>query len=126
MTNVSTNSNNENKVRVLWFSRHTMTVEQENALVAKLGPICINQVDKTVNSAFELQDEVNNADVVAIVAPINLQQQFLKIAGDKPVITAISKRELVPDENGGESKAVFIFQEWQQIKKIDVITEHFA
>lgn len=112
-------------VKVLWFSRHTMTDAQHEALVKKLGEIEIAQVNKTVNSAYELKEEIDAADVVAIVAPINLQQQFLKLAGDKPVIIAETKRELVKDENGGEDKVNFVFNGWTRLVKIEVITEAF-
>ena len=70
------------KKKVLWFSRHEMTPEQR----AALGDVEIIQVNKTVQSAYELQDEINECDIIAIVAPINLQQQFIKLANGKPVI----------------------------------------
>ena len=70
--------------KVLWFSRHEMTDDQR----AALGDVEVTQVSKTINSAFELQEEVDAADIIAIVAPINIQAQFLKIANGKPVIIA--------------------------------------
>ena len=72
------------KKKVLWFSRHEMTLEQR----AALGDVEIIQINKTVQSAYELQDEIN--DIIAIVAPINLQQQFIKLANGKPVIMAVN------------------------------------
>lgn len=124
--NANNNTTEVKATKVLWFSRHTMTTDQLNALYEKLGPVELTQVDKTISSAYELQTEIAAADVIAIVAPINIQQQFLKLAGDKPVITAISKRELIPDENGGEATVNFVFVEWQRLVKIEVVTEHFA
>lgn len=108
--------------KVLWFSRHEMTVEQEAALGENVE---IVQINRTINSAFELQDEIAAADIVAIVAPINLQQQFLKLAGDKPVIMALSERVLVPSEDGGEDKVDFHFVKWERLKKIEVVKEDF-
>lgn len=64
--------------KVLWFSRHTMTPDQE---------------------------------------------QFLKIAGNKPVLTAKSDRIIIPDENGGESKIEFRFRQWDRLLKVEVLTE---
>ena len=55
------------KKKVLWFSRHEMTPEQR----AALGDVEIIQVNKTVQSAYELQDEINECDIIAIVAPIS-------------------------------------------------------
>ena len=108
--------------RVLWFSRHDMTDEQFTAL----GPVKeVLKIDGTINNAWELQEDINDCDIIAIVAPINIQAQFLKIAGDKPVITAISERVLTEDEEGGESKVTFVFRKWERIKKIEVVTEDF-
>ena len=70
------------KKKVLWFSRHEMTLEQR--------AVEIIQINKTVQSAYELQDEINECDIIAIVAPINLQQQFIKLANGKPVIMAVN------------------------------------
>lgn len=111
---------NEGK-KVLWFSRHTMTPEQ----LAALGPVKeVIQIDGTIQTAFELEEDIKGCDVVAIVAPINLQAQFLKIAGDKPVITAISERRVIEKE-GGDNDVIFVFQKWMRIKKIEVVTEDF-
>lgn len=54
------------KKKVLWFSRHEMTPEQR----AALGDVEIIQVNKTVQSAYELQDEINECDIIAIVAQL--------------------------------------------------------
>lgn len=107
--------------KVLWFSRHTMTPEQLAALGAVKEVI---QCDGTISSVWELEDEIKECDIVAIVAPINLQSQFLKIAGDKPVITAISERRVIERE-GGDNDVEFVFQKWMRIKKIEVVTEDF-
>ena len=112
--------------KILWFSRHDMSQEQKQALIDKLGEIEINKVDKTINSAYEVKGEIDAADIVAIVAPINLQQQFLKLAGDKPVIMAVSERILVPQEDGTETKVVFKFVKWEQLDEITVKKHDFA
>lgn len=108
--------------KVLWFSRHEMTGEQR----AALGDVEIVQVNRTINSAFELKDEIDACDIIAIVAPIHLQKQFLDLSNGKPVIIALNQRILVPGENGGEDKVTFKFNGWQRIVKIDVITEEFT
>lgn len=107
--------------KVLWFSRHTMTKEQREAL----GDVEITQISVTVANAFELSDEIEKADIIAIVAPINLQQQFLKLANGKPVIMAVNDRVLVPGENG-EEKVEFKFVKWIQLDKIEVVTHDFV
>ena len=110
------------KKKVLWVSRHQMTPEQREALgeVEK-----IVQIDRTLQSAFELEKEIGEADVIAIVAPINLQQQFLRLAGEKPVIMAKNNREVVPAEDGGESKVIFHFEKWERLKKIVIEMEDY-
>lgn len=108
--------------KVLWFSRHTMTAEQLSAL----GTVReIVQCDGTISSAWELADEINDCDIIAIVAPIGLQQQFLKLAGDKPVVMALSERVITPDPEGGESKVDFVFQKWERLLRIEVEKEDF-
>ena len=109
--------------KVLWFSRHQMSAEQRGDLTRIFGQVEINQVSKTVNTAYELQAEIDDADVVAIVAPINLQQQFLKLAESKPVITATSERIIVKNDDGSEDKVVFQFKNWLRLVKIEVITQ---
>ena len=104
--------------KVLWFSRHEMTPEQR----AALGDVEINQINRSINSAYELQEDINDSDIIAIVAPINLQQQFLKLAEGKPVIMAVNNRVLVPQE-GGEDKVEFHFVKWEQLDEI-VIKKH--
>ncbi len=109
--------------KVLWVSRHPMTDAQEGALGQD---IVITQVSKTLQSAYELKNEIDEADIIAIVAPISLQQQFLKLAAGKPVIMAVSERILVPDEDGGEDKVQFVFQKWEQLDRIEVVKHDFV
>lgn len=114
-------TNNVEAKKVLWFSRHAMTPDQ----MAALGNVEITQVNKTVNTAFELQAEIDEADIIAIVAPINLQQQFLKLANGKPVIMAVNDRVLVPQENGEEDKVEFRFVKWEQLDRIEIVKHDF-
>ena len=106
--------------KVLWFSRHNMSEDQAQDLKRIYGDVTINQVSKTINSAYELQDDINNSDVIAIVAPVNLQQQFLKLAEGKPVISARSKR--LVDLND-DTKFIFVFDGWYQILEVKVVTQ---
>lgn len=68
---------------------------------------------------------LGNADIIAIVAPINLQQQFLKLANGKPVIMAVNDRVLVPQENGEEDKVEFRFVKWEQLDRIEIVKHDF-
>lgn len=107
---------------VLWFSRHDMTEEQMDALVSIYGPVLIHQINKTVKSASELENEIKNSDVVAVVAPIELQAEFLKVADGIPVISCRNKRILIQNQEGTETKVEFVFNGWYEIEKIDIVT----
>lgn len=108
--------------KVLWFSRHEMTDEQK----AALGDVEIKQINKSIDSAYELENEIKDCDILAIVAPINLQQQFLKLAGDKPVIMAVNDRVLIHQQDGTEDKVAFQFVKWEQLLKIEVVKQDFS
>lgn len=107
---------------VLWFSRHQMTPEQEADLHRIYGEFQLTQVSKTIQTAYELQKEVTENDIIGIVAPVNLQEQFLKIAAGKPVISCRNKRVIVKSPDGGEDKVEFVFDGWYQIDEIKVVT----
>ncbi len=128
--------------KILWFSRHTMTAEQRDAL----PPCEITQINGTmpnVHVPFEAvvtDDEGNSGtqdvgpfkvlvdifDIIAIVAPIAIQHQILTVAGGKPVIMAKSKRIIEKSEDGAENKVIFVFDGWERLIKIDVVTEPFV
>jgi len=122
--------------KIMWFSRHEMSAEQKEALVKKLGEIEITQINGTApNVHVSFKGEINGVsqeispikelvkefDIIAIVAPIGLQQQFLAIAGDKPVIMAENARTFE-----GDNKVTFKFVRWFQVHKIEVVTSDFA
>ena len=123
----------EKTIKVLWFSRHTMTDIQNDAMFIGIArhfqndlqetSVIITQVSETINSVSEI-DNINEYDVFAIVAPIALQQQFLRVAGDKPVIMAKSER-LITKTAEGEDKISFVFNKWERLKKIEVVIEDF-
>ena len=126
-------------VKILWFSRHDMSKEQAAAILNKFDEnIKITKVNGTLpNVHVEWAGEKNNSgnvetlppfkeliqeyDIVAIVAPIGIQQQILGVAGDKPVIMAKNNR--VKKLDGGFE---FVFDKWERLIKIDIIMEDFA
>lgn len=111
----------EDMKKIFWFSRHQMTPEQQAALGSDVE---IHQCSKTIASAYEVAEELAGMDVIAVVAPINLQAQFLKLAGDRPVITAVSERILVPQEDG-EDQVVFRFVKWERLISVQVVKEDY-
>lgn len=112
------------QVPVLWFSRHEMSDEQRADLERIYGgDLFVYQVDQQIKSASELKDVIEKCSILAIVAPLNLQQEFLKLAGDKPVIISKSERIITKNDDGSDEKVIFQFKNWYQLKKIDVVME---
>lgn len=112
----------EAKTTVMWFSRHDMSEEQLQDLKRIYGDdLELVKVNGTIPNAFILQDLVDLCNVIAIVAPINIQQQFLAVAGEeKDVIIAQSERVLIKNQDG-EDEAKFVFVNWFKLEKIEVV-----
>ena len=102
---------------VMWFSRHDMSEKQLQDLKRIYGEdLEVVKVNGTIPNAFILKELVDICDVVAIVAPINIQQQFLTVAGEKDVIIAQSERVRI-----SEDEIKFIFTNWFKLEKIEVV-----
>ncbi len=124
--------------KVMWFSRHTMSDDQKRALGDGIQITQVkcenltsvwNYVNLDINgqnTTIRMADFVKDFDIIAIVAPIQLQKQFLDVSNGTPVIFAENIRTLIKEENGGEDKVVFNFGGWKQIKRIDVVVEDFV
>lgn len=106
--------------KVLWFSRHLMQVAQMQALMDKLGDVDITQVSKSIQRAEDIQKEIEAHDIIAVVAPPQLLAGILRIAGEKPVITAKMERTVLPD---GSVDMEFI--KWEHVLRIIVEKEDF-
>lgn len=106
--------------KILWFSRHLMKVAQMEALRNKLGDVDITQLSKSIQSAQDIAQEIEEHDIIAVVAPPQLLAGILKLAGDKPVITAKMERTVLPD---GSVDMEFI--KWERVLRIIVEKEDF-
>ena len=106
--------------KVLWFSRHLMQVAQMEALRNKLGDVDITQVSKSIQRAEDIQKEIETHDIIAVVAPPQLLAGILKLAGDKPVITAKMGRTILPD-----GSVEMPFEKWEHVLRIIVEKEDF-
>ena len=104
--------------KVLWFSRHLMQVAQMQALTDKLGDVDITQVNKSIQSAQDIAQEIEAHDIIAVVAPPNLLAGILRIAGDKPVITAKMGRTILPD-----GSVEMPFEKWERVLRVDIVKE---
>ena len=106
--------------KVLWFSRHIMQVAQMEALRNKLGDVDITQVSKSIQRAEDIQKEIETHDIIAVVAPPQLLAGILKLAGDKPVITAKMGRIILPD-----GSVEMPFEKWERVLRIIAEKEDF-
>ena len=106
--------------KVLCFSRHLMQVAQMEALRNKLGDVDITQVSKSIQSAQDIAQEIGAHDIIAVVAPPQLLAGILKLAGDKPVITAKMGRIILPD-----GSVEMPFEKWEHVLRIIVEKEDF-
>lgn len=110
--------------KVLWFSRHSMTPSQLDDFCRSLNSeVEICQVNRTISHANELAAEIDDADILAIVAPIELQAEFLRISNGRPVIYAKALRVLVLQGEGVEPKVTFDHGGWFQLDEV-VIRVH--
>lgn len=103
-------------MKLLWLSRHEMSAEQLNALRDAYGEIDILQINKTFDNVQELVPYVDMADILAVVLPLEMVAELLKIT-DKPVIYAVNGREFTAD-----GKVAFTFKGWRQYKKVVIET----
>ena len=106
--------------KILWFSRHLMKVAQAQALMDKLGDVDITQLSKSIQSAQDIAQEIGAHDIIAVVAPPQLLAGILKLAGDKPVITAKMGRIILPD-----GSVEMPFEKWEHVLRIIVEKEDF-
>lgn len=115
--------------KVLWFSRNELLPDQLDALKLTYGDdIEINHVNKTVKHMKEIKEDIDNADVIVMVGTVDMQSQALQLAAGKPVLTAMTdpnSRVVVKDPLGGESKTVFGFAGFKEVKNISVQKARF-
>ena len=100
---------------VLWFSRHELTAEQIEGLkkVLNTQSIEVKTVNKTIQSAQEIKDEVTDEVLVAVVLPVGLLSELKAIMPD--VLIALPKNKRDRDEVAGEFK--FVYDGWEIVKK---------
>lgn len=103
--------------KIIWFSRHELTEAQISDLRKVLkSEIEVEHINRTVNSAFELKAEVEACDAAAVVMPLNLQQQMLKLLDGKPMLVGRNHRVQQPD---GSFR--FHHAGWDRIDKIEIV-----
>ena len=104
--------------KVLWFSRHPLQKERLDELDRIYGGVDVIQVKRRILHASEIAEEVRCVDVVAIVAPLTLQREFLVVANGKPVIVYKTGERL--DDNSNNK---IEYSGWYRLKEIKSIYE---
>lgn len=113
--------------KVLWISRHEMTPEQRSDLDRITGGAELLLWKETVTDIAKLLPLLQKADAVAAVLPPELLAELLALAGDKPVLRAVSKRKAtgrfrtLPDGRR-EQEFAYVHGGWEQLLRMDVRT----
>jgi len=108
--------------KIVWVSRHDMTMEQKRDLERIYGEVKIEKYDKTVNCVNEFMDIT--ADVYAVVLPIEkIAELFLYT--NKDIIHAVSKRvecgtTINPATGKEETQYAFKHICWKKYWKVDI------
>ena len=113
---------------VLWISRHAMTDAQLADLCRVMGePVRLLPWQDTVEDLSALLPLIRESDAVAAVLPPELLGQLLKLAGDRPVLRAVGRRELtgrmnLSPEGKPEPEYRFVHDAWEQVLRVEVLT----
>ena len=116
---------------VLWISRHQMTPKQYHDLERIMkDEVRLIQWSETIPDAASLgksESSMTQVDAVAAVLPPDLLGELLKIAGEKPVLRAVSSRlptgRIVTLSDGRqEQEFQFVHVCWEQVLKVEIQT----
>ena len=113
--------------KILWISKNVLTDEQikkMNLNTNKDEDIEIINIRHNLVTTYEIEDYIKTSDIIAIDAMVGLQQQFLKLAGDKPVIVPVYDWVLHPERSGCNT-IDSNFVKWKKLIKIEVDTEDY-
>lgn len=105
-------------VKILWLSRHELTEEQKDGLTRVFpdSDISIDKLDQTINEETIKELVETDHDAFAVVLPAKMLALFFGyLKHHQKLIVPLSKRVLVKDPNGGESKVQFVYDGWEVI-----------
>ena len=114
--------------KVLWVSRHEMTEAQKADLDRVMGGGAeLIPMRETVRDVAVLRPLLAGADAVAAVLPPELLRELLTLAGEKPVLRAVSGRQptgrttTLPDGRQ-EPEFAFVHVCWEQVLRVEIVT----
>lgn len=118
-------------MKVLWYSRHSMTKDQLADLQRIYGSDAIvKQVSASATSYKDVLEAGEDCDVLAVVLPPAMLADLTNPRNNnKPVIRAVANR--VPTGNKivnpatGSSEDEFAFKHvaWERVVRIEIVTE---
>ena len=109
--------------QVLWISRHPISEEQRKDLEQICGgSVCLHWWRENVEDIQALEETVAGADMIAAVLPLHLLAALVDMAGERMVLIACAKRELI-DAGGPEAQVRFTHGGWQRIRRLEVELE---
>lgn len=114
--------------QVLWVSRHEMTPSQRSDLEQIMGgPVELLPWRETVRCVEELRPALAACDAAAVVLPLELLGQVLRLANGKPVLQAMSERlatgKTVSTADGREEpEFAFVHAGWRQVLRLELET----
>ena len=117
-------------MNILWLSRHVMTDEQLQDLIRIYGEVQVTSYNQSVSSWKDVVTAGEDCDILAVVLPPAILGDLINPRNNsKPVIRAVANRvatgNTVVNPASGAEETEYRFQHvaWEQIKKIEIITE---
>ena len=110
---------------VLWISRHEMTTRQREDLERVMGgDVRLLPFRDSVRALSELTPLLDACDAVAAVLPPELLAGLLRLAGEKPVLRAVSGRvptglTLTLPDGRQEAEFAFVHLRWEQVLRAE-------
>ena len=117
-------------MKLLWFSRHSLTEDQFTDLNRIYGEVEVKHVNATASTWKDVAEAGEDCDVLAVVLPPALLGDLTNPRNTaKPVIRAIANR--VPTGNQvvnpatGKEEDEYRFEHagWEKVLKVEVVTE---
>ena len=117
-------------MKVLWVSRHELSVAQMEDLRRIYGEVEIKKYDQTVKGWKDVVEAGEDCEVLAVVLPPALLADLVNPRNNsKPVIRSrmtrvpTGKTVLNPATGKEEQEVMFVHEAWEQILKIDIVTK---
>ena len=112
--------------KVLFLSRHSMSDEQLQDLKRIYGEdVTVKTVSEIVSHYTDVMAYGEGCDVFAVVLPPAILADLVNPRNNnKPVIRSVMNRVKTGNQTStGEDEYRFVFDHWERVVKIEVVTE---